>query len=38
MYAQAMKYFLIFAMFAFLVVMFYLDLLRYMVAPDYWAD
>ena len=37
MYAQAMKYFLIFAMFAFLVVMFYLDLLRYMVAPDYWA-
>ncbi len=24
-------------MLAFLVVMFYLDLLRYMVAPDYWA-
>ena len=30
MYAAAMKYFLIFA------VMFYLDLLRYLVAKDYW--
>lgn len=37
MYAQAMKYFFIFALFAFLVVMFYLDLFRYMVARDYWA-
>lgn len=37
MYASAMKYFLIFSLLAFLSVMFYLDLLKYMVARDYWA-
>lgn len=35
-YAMAMKYFFIFALLAFLAVMFYMDILRYMVAPDYW--
>ena len=35
-YAAAMKYFFIFSMLAFLAVMFYMDLLRYMVASDYW--
>ena len=36
MYAAAMKYFLIFSLLAFLAVMFYLDLLRYLVAKGYW--
>lgn len=36
MYASAMKYFFIFSLLAFLTVMFYLDLLRYMVARGYW--
>lgn len=36
MYSVAMKYFFIFSLLAFLAVMFYLDLLRYMVARDYW--
>jgi O-antigen/teichoic acid export membrane protein len=37
MYALAMKYFIIFALLAFLVVMFYLDILRYIIRnPDYW--
>ena len=36
MYAAAMKYFLIFSLLAFLAVMFYLDLLRYLVARGYW--
>lgn len=36
MYAAAMKYFLIFSLLAFLAVMFYLDILRYMVAQGYW--
>ena len=36
MYAKAMKYFLIFSLLAFLCVMFYLDILRYLVASDYW--
>lgn len=35
-YAQAMKYFFIFALLAFLAVMFYMDILRYLVAADYW--
>lgn len=35
-YAQAMKYFFIFACLAFLTVMFYMDLLRYMVNRSYW--
>ena len=36
MYAAAMKYFFIFSLVAFLAVMCYMDLLRYMVARDYW--
>lgn len=36
MYASAMKYFFIFSLLAFLAVMCYMDLLRYMVARDYW--
>ena len=36
MYAAAMKYFFICSLLAFLAVMFYLDILRYMVACDYW--
>ncbi len=36
MYADAMKYFFIFSMLAFLSVMFYMDFLKYLVASDYW--
>lgn len=36
MYSVAMKYFFIFSLLAFLAVMFYMDILRYMVARDYW--
>ena len=37
-YAKAMKYFVIFTLLAFLCVVFYLDLLKYVIAPnpDYW--
>lgn len=35
-YAVAMKYFVIFTLLAFLVVMAYLDILKYIIAPDYW--
>lgn len=35
-YAQAMKYFIIFALLGFLAVMFYLDILKYLIGPDYW--
>jgi O-antigen/teichoic acid export membrane protein len=35
-YAEAMKYFIIFALVIFLGVMFYLDILKYFVAPDYY--
>ena len=35
-YAIAMKYFIIFALMAFLAVMCYMDLLRYIIAPSYW--
>jgi O-antigen/teichoic acid export membrane protein len=35
-YAKAMKFFIIFALLAFLTVMFYLDILRYIIASDYW--
>lgn len=35
-YAEAMKYFLIFALFIFLGVMFYLDILKHFVAPAYY--
>ena len=36
MYAEAMKYFVIFTLLAFLVVISYLDLLRYLIGRDYW--
>lgn len=36
MYAQAMKFFIIFTLLAFLTVMFYLDLLKYILGRDYW--
>ena len=36
MYAKAMKFFIIFTLLAFLAVMFYLDLLRYLIGKDYW--
>ena len=36
MYAQAMKFFIIFTLLAFLVVMFYLDILRHVIGRDYW--
>ena len=35
-YAQVMKYFIIFSLLAFLGVMFYLDLFKFIIAPDYW--
>ncbi|MDR1939105.1 MAG: oligosaccharide flippase family protein [Tannerellaceae bacterium] len=35
-YAEAMRYFIIFALFIFLGVMFYLDILKYFVAPMYY--
>ena len=36
MYAQAMKFFIILTLLAFLTVMFYLDILRYVIGRDYW--
>ena len=36
MYAQAMKFFIIFTLLAFLAVMFYLDILRYVIGRGYW--
>ena len=36
MYAQAMKFFIIFTLLAFLAVMFYLDILRHIIGCDYW--
>lgn len=35
-YAAAMKYFIIFSLMAFLVVVLYIDLIKYIIAPDYW--
>ncbi len=35
-YSDAMKYFIIFAMFIFLGVMFYIDLLKYFISPNYF--
>ena len=37
MYARAMKFFIIFTLLAFLAVVFYLDLLRYLIGRDYWS-
>lgn len=36
-YAQAMKYFIIFTLLAFLVVMGYMDILRHIIGRDYWV-
>lgn len=36
MYAKAMKFFIIFTLLAFLSVMFYLDVLRYILGRGYW--
>ena len=36
-YAQAMKFFVIFTLLAFLAVVAYLDILKYLIAPDYWS-
>jgi O-antigen/teichoic acid export membrane protein len=36
MYAKAMKYFVIFTLLAFLFVMGYMDILRYIIGRDYW--
>ena len=36
MYARAMKFFIIFTLLAFLAVVFYLDVLKYILKPDYW--
>ena len=35
-YAQAMKYFLIFTLLAFLMVVGYMNILRYIIGSDYW--
>ncbi len=35
-YATAMKYFIFFTLLAFLAVVFYIDILKYILAPDYW--
>ena len=37
MYAKAMKFFVIFTLLAYLAVMFYLDVLRYVLGRDYWS-
>lgn len=36
MYAKAMKYFIIFTLLAFLIVMFYMELLRHIIERSYW--
>ncbi|HZK03568.1 MAG TPA: polysaccharide biosynthesis C-terminal domain-containing protein [Bacteroidaceae bacterium] len=36
MYADAMKYFVIFALLAFLTVVFYIDVLRFIIDKSYW--
>ena len=36
LYAKAMKYFIIMAMLAFLVVVFYMDILKYIINRNYW--
>ena len=36
MYADAMKFFIIFTLLAFLAVIFYLDILKYLIGRDYW--
>ena len=36
LYAKAMKYFIVIALLAFLVVMFYMDILRHIINHNYW--
>ena len=36
-YAEVMKYFIIFTLLGFLAVAFYLDIIKYIIQPDYWA-
>ena len=36
-YSKAMKFFIIFTLLAFLAVIAYLDILKYLIAPDYWS-
>ena len=36
-YAQAMRYFIIFTLLAFLAVIAWLDVFKYIIAPDYWS-
>ena len=36
-YARAMKFFIIFTLLAFLVVMGYMDVLRHIIGRDYWV-
>ena len=35
-YAEVMKYFIVFTLFGFLIVAFYLDVIKYIIQPDYW--
>ena len=37
LYADAMKYFIIFSLLAFLTVSLYLEVIKYILSPDYWA-
>ena len=37
MYAKAMKFFIIFTLLAFLVVIAYLDILKFIIGSDYWS-
>ena len=37
LYAKAMKYFIIIALMAFLCVVFYMDLIKYIISPGYWS-
>lgn len=37
LYANAMKYFIVIALLAFLVVVFYMDIIRYIIPASYWS-
>ena len=37
LYAKAMKYFIAVSLFAFLCVVFYMPLIKYIISPDYWS-
>ena len=36
-YAMAMKYFIIFSVFVFLIVIYYLDIIKFLIAKEYWV-